>query len=336
MIVLTPGFGNPDGMQQELLIEAPGDSAVAGAPAARELEFYSDGVVCRGLHFGAANDRLTTTAGTPCVVLAHGFGGTLAAGLFPYARAFAQAGLQALVFDYRHFGISDGNPRQLISIRRQLADWHAAVACARSLAGVDPERIVLWGVSFSGGHVINVAAHDPRIRTVIAQFPMLDGLAALWHIRRYAGYGQLLGLLRAGISDVVSTLVRRRPVMLPIVAAPGQLAAMSTPDAEPGYRAIVPADWQNTICARIALTIPLYRPGFLLGRLKCPVLIQFAIKDSILPSASLQRFIPQTDSRVKIAYYPVSHFDAFSDKGFEQCIADQISFIDETMKKDLR
>ncbi|MDZ7735857.1 MAG: alpha/beta fold hydrolase [Gammaproteobacteria bacterium] len=135
------------------------------------------------------------------MILAHGFGGTADAGLDPYARMFAESGMHAIIFDYRHFGSSEGEPPQLVSIRHQLQDWHAAVAFARSQEGIDAERIVLWGMSLSGGHVIHVAARDRRISAIIAQFPMLDGLAALRNILGYAGYGQILKLMSAGIRE---------------------------------------------------------------------------------------------------------------------------------------
>src|SRR5256885_7139289 len=91
----------------------------------------------------------------PCVILAHGFGGIREMRLDAYASCFAQAGLAALVFDYRHFGASEGEPRHLLdpTLRgafgasgvpgRQLEDWAAAIAYARTLEGVDPERIAL-------------------------------------------------------------------------------------------------------------------------------------------------------------------------------------------------
>jgi electron transfer flavoprotein alpha subunit len=44
----------------------------------------------------------------PCAVLAHGFGGVKEMRLSAYAERFAAAGFGALVFDYRHFGASEG------------------------------------------------------------------------------------------------------------------------------------------------------------------------------------------------------------------------------------
>jgi electron transfer flavoprotein alpha subunit len=44
----------------------------------------------------------------PCAVLAHGFGGVKEMRLSAYAERFAAAGFGPLVFDYRHFGASEG------------------------------------------------------------------------------------------------------------------------------------------------------------------------------------------------------------------------------------
>ena len=52
---------------------------------------------------------------------------------------------------------------------------------------MDPERIVVWGTSFSGGHVVEAAVADGRVAAAIAQTPAMDGLAALLNVARYAG-----------------------------------------------------------------------------------------------------------------------------------------------------
>jgi pimeloyl-ACP methyl ester carboxylesterase len=97
-----------------------------------------------------------------------------------YAERFAAAGLAALVFDYRNFGASEGEPRQLLDIGMQQEDWLAAIARARGLDKVDPERIALWGTSHSGGHAVALAAREPRIAAaVVAQVPFADGITEL-------------------------------------------------------------------------------------------------------------------------------------------------------------
>src|SRR5215831_12139521 len=85
----------------------------------------------------------------------------------------------SLVFDYRNFGASEGEPRQLLDIGMQLADWAAAVAHARTLDGIDHDRIGVWGTSFGGGHVITTAARVPGIKAAVAQCPFTDGVASV-------------------------------------------------------------------------------------------------------------------------------------------------------------
>ena len=105
--------------------------------------------------------------------------GTRADAIPRFAERFVEAGLAALVFDYRHFGDSEGEPRQLLDIGLQLEDWTAAIACARTRPEVDETRIALWGSSFSGGHVVPTGARDGHVQAVISQGPFADGLKQL-------------------------------------------------------------------------------------------------------------------------------------------------------------
>jgi len=297
-----------------------------------ELEFASKGVLCRAWSLKPGSDALKTASGVPCVVMAHGFGGTRNAGLEPYARQFAAEGMHALLFDYRHFGASEGEPSQLLSIRRQLDDWAAAVDFARTLHGVDPDRIALFGTSFSGGHVVEVALRDGRVGAVVAQCPMMDGLAALKNLLGYAGMVPLLQLTWVGIRDVLYRTLGLGPVMVPIVAPPGNLAAMSAPDAEPGYMAIAPPEFRNEVCAGIALSVGMYRPGLKTDRLPCPILIQICEKDSVAPPEAAEAAALRAGSRASVKRYPVGHFDIYVGESFERSVSDQIAFLTDTLR----
>src|SRR5215467_2298097 len=113
------------------------------------------------IEFGAGADRCVAwlypavgaTAPGPVVVMAHGLSGTRRDGLGPFAERFAAAGLTALLFDHRGFGDSGGEP-DLFEPRRQLEDWRAAIASARALPGVDPERVATFGSSMGGGNAL--------------------------------------------------------------------------------------------------------------------------------------------------------------------------------------
>jgi hypothetical protein len=84
--------------------------------------------------------------------------------------------INALVYDNRCFGTSDGMPRFEIIPSLQMSDIQDAITFAQSLPEVDPEKIAIWGSSYSGAHVLQVAAFDRRVKAVLAQAPMVSGV----------------------------------------------------------------------------------------------------------------------------------------------------------------
>jgi dienelactone hydrolase len=258
---------------------------------------------------------------TPCVVMAHGFSATRDDGLPPYAQAFADAGLAALVFDYRHFGASTGEPRQLLDVAKQHEDYRAAIAYARQLDGVDPDRIALWGSSFSGGHVIAIAAGDPQIAAVVAQCPFTDGLSAL---KQVPLKNQLLATAH-GLADQAAALTGRRPVTVAAVGAPGQFAVMTAAEAEPGFRALVGDEslWQNRVAARFMLTLPTYRPAAKAAELQMPLLVCVCDNDQTTPPQPAVKMAERAP-RGELARYPYGHFDIYHDP---EVRAAQVAFL---------
>jgi len=292
-----------------------------------DVSFASGGETCAAWHFPGSGEELTGEGGRPCVVMAHGFGATRDSGLQPFAERFAAAGLDVVLFDYRHFGTSTGEPRQLISVARQHADYHAAIAFARELDGVDPERIVVWGTSYAGGHAIVIAAEDQRLAAAISQIPAADGLAALLNVARYEGPLHLLRATLDGIRDGVRGVAGREPLRIPIVGPPGTIAAMSSEDAEPGMRAISGPSWRNEFCARELLEVGLNRPVRNARDVRCPLLIQIADRDSVAPVKSAQRAAWQAPGWAEVRHYPIGHFDIYLGEWFERSIADQLHFL---------
>jgi fermentation-respiration switch protein FrsA (DUF1100 family) len=261
---------------------------------------------------------------TPCVVLAHGFSGVRDQRLDAYAERFAQAGLAALVFDYRYFGDSDGEPRQLLDIRRQLEDWRAAVAYARTLEGVDPARIAIWGSSFSGGHVMTLAARDPALAAAVSQVAFADGLISLPSL----GIGQALWLTREGLRDQVAALRGRPPHMIAAVGPPGSHSMMNTQTAEPGLQAVTPSGstWRNEIAARIALHVGSYRPARQAGKIRCPILFCVGDNDDLTAPGLVLKAASKAP-RAEVKRYPIGHFDIYVGEWFERAVADQTDFL---------
>ncbi len=298
---------------------APGSSAAAR----RDVEFESGGVACRAWLYEPEADTKTPA---PCIVMAHGLGGTRECALGPYAQTFAKAGFFVLVFDYRCLGASDGTPRQLIDIRRQLEDWAAAIAFARTTPGVDPARIGLWGTSLSGGHVLIAAARDAKIAAVSAQCPMLDARASAQMIVREIGWGSIVRLGLAALVDRARALLGLSPFYVPLVAQPGRFAAMASHDAFEGMRAIVPPGWRNEVAARLFLVLPGYRPIRAATSVKCPALIIACRKDSVTsPKAAVQAAESMGD-KARLIELPIGHFDIYLGEWFERSSAEQVAF----------
>ncbi|RKP47187.1 alpha/beta fold hydrolase [Pararobbsia silviterrae] len=258
-----------------------------------DLDIGTSGVTCVHTSFESRGERCAGTlllpagrARPPVIVMAHGFGAPRAAGLLAFAERFVAEGYAAYVFDYRNFGDSDGEPRHWVSPRRHLQDWSAAVAHVRSLSQIDAARIVLWGTSFSGGHVIRTAAFDREIRAVVAQVPHVSGLVSLMR----TPIGLSLRMTLAAMRDIVGS-VFGKPHYSPIVGQPGELAALTGDDASHGYVRLLPAGmpWDNRMLSRVFLEVPLYSPIRHARRVSAPTLIVAGRRDTITPAHAARR-----------------------------------------------
>ncbi len=272
--------------------------------------------------------RPTGVEEPPIIVMGHGFAAIRALRLDAYASRFAEAGYAALVFDYRGWGDSDGEPRRVLDIGAQQADWRAAVAYARALEGIDSSRVVAWGSSFGGGHALHLAAEDHALVAVIAQVPHISGPASA-----FARPPRMVARLTlAGLRDQIGALFGRQPYRLPAAGEPGDLAMMTSPDALPMAKRLAGERYdelvgENNVAARIALRVPFYSPGRLAHRVAAPTLIQIAERDSVTPydvAMKAARRLPKGEVRT----YDCQHFEPYLEPYFDTIIHDQIEFLD--------
>lgn len=280
------------------------------------VEFVSDGIRCSAWHLAAVDDRLAGAAGRPVVVMGHGLGGTKDSGLLPFAEAFAAIGLDVLVIDYRGFGASGGEPRQVVSLAAQVADVRAAMTAAARLPGVDPRRIVLWGISLAGGHVLTAAADRDDVAAVVAVVPMVDGIAAGRHALATHRLGDLAAATARGISSRIAARAGEGHRMMPIVGRPGEAGALTVEGAYDDYLSIAGPTWRNEIAADVTLELGTRAPAKAAKRIACPVLVQIADADrSAPPHASAKAAVK---ARAEVRHYPCDHFDLFPGKAWHE------------------
>lgn len=290
-----------------------------------DVEFLSHGLSCAAWLY-----RPDREGPLPLVVIAHGFSATRELRLDAYAERFREAGLAALVFDYRHFGASAGEPRQLLDIKKQHQDYEAALAYVRGLDWVDDQRLALFGSSFSGGHVLAVAARDGRVAAVISQCPFTDGIATAPRL----GAVNLVKATAAGLRDQLGALAGRAPQYMAAVGEPGSFAAMTTAESKPGMDALIPEQtrWENRVAARITLRLASYRPGRRAPFISCPLLGCVCDRDSLAPADRTVALLSKAPL-AEIKRYPIGHFEIYVGEWWERAVADQTEFLSRHLLK---
>jgi pimeloyl-ACP methyl ester carboxylesterase len=291
-----------------------------------EVTFDSGGVELSGWHFTGVRSAFEGPRGRPVVVMAHGLGGTKDSGLEPFAAGLAEAGLDVLAFDYRGFGASGGAPRQRVSMAGQLEDYRAAMAAAARLPGVDASRLVLWGVSVSGGHVLAAAADRDDVAAVVSLSPLVDGRAAGLLALKHHSARAMLGSTRAGLRSRLSALRGGEPVMMPVVARPGEVGALTLPGHYESYLAIAGPTWRNEIDASVGLELGGHRPAKHAKALRCPLLVQITDFDRSAPPRASAKAAEA--GRAEVRHYPCDHFDVWpGSEFFGPVLAHQLYFL---------
>lgn len=282
--------------------------------ARRDIEFDAEGVTLRGWFYTGDGAR----GATPTVVLAHGFSAVKEMYLDSFAEVFSAAGLNALVFDNRNFGASDGEPRQEIDPWVQVRDYRHAITYASTLPDVDPSRIGIWGSSYSGAHVLVVGAIDRRVKAVVSQVPMVSGhdnLRTLVRSDFIAGFREMFD------ADRLARFKGDPPSMVPVVDEdPLAPSALPTPDSwvwfsETG-KTRAPA-WKNEVTLRSVEMFTEYEPISYLPYISpTPLLMLPAYGDHLVPSELAIAAYENAREPKKLQILPDGHFDAYI-KGFD-------------------
>jgi hypothetical protein len=268
--------------------------------------------------------------GGGCVVMAGGTGVTKEPATDRFAPRFQAAGHSVLAIDFRRLGESGGTPRQVVRVRDQLADLAAALAFARTLPEVDPERVALWGFSLAGGHVFRAAAADERLAAAIAQAPLADGVAVTPNAMRHMTPLASLRLTARAVLDAVGRRLGRQALTVPLAGPRGSVASITTPDGAKGPQVLNPGNrypqWRQEVAAGSALRLGLYRPGRFASRVRCPLLVLAYDQDlsaMAAPAVRAARRVPQGE----LVRLPGDHYTPLTD-GLEQAVELQLEFLE--------
>ncbi len=278
----------------------------------KDIEFKTeDGVTLRGWHYVPDGRQ----GRVPTVVMAHGFSAVKEMYLDQFAEAFAAAGLASVVFDNRNFGASDGEPRQEIDPWQQVRDYRDAITYAETLEETDPERIGIWGSSYSGGHVLVVGAIDRRVKCVVSQVPLASGHA---NARRLIRSDHLAGVQGMFAEDRRARMAGKPPAMMPVVAEdPTSPSALPTPDSWAWFTATARTrapSWKNEVTLRSVEMFTEYEPGSYVSFISpTPLLMVVALGDVLaiadLALAAYERALAPK----QLVTLAGGHFDAYVD-----------------------
>lgn len=260
----------------------------------------------------------------PVVVLVHGGGAVHGMKLPEYEAAFSAAGFAVVAFDYRHFGESEGAPRQVLSVRRQLQDVDAALAYVASRSDLDVTRVALWGTSFGANHVLTAAARHPEIAAAVVQSPIVRGRA----VALASGVGNIVRLVPPIVADVACALLRRPRRYVPIAARPGERGFVNLPGAYEGWHAVAPPDstFENQVAAASALGILVYDAARRARDIRCPLLVCLSDNENLI-DLGLVRRVADDAPRSEVVHYDADHFQVYFSPVLEQIVTDQVEFL---------
>lgn len=276
----------------------------------KDIEFKTeDGVALRGWLYLPAGVR----GRVPTIVMAHGFSAVKENYLDKYGEVFSAAGLGVLVFDNRCFGASDGKPRQHIDPWRQIADYRDAITFASTLAEVDGTRIGIWGSSYSGGHVLVVAALDRRVKCVVSQVPLISGHRNVRRLIRADLIATVQGMF---VEDRKARYVGKPPAMIPVVSNdPNVPCALPTPDSYEWFtetaKLRAPA-WRNEVTLQSVELFTEYEPGAYIEYISpTPLLMVIGTGDHLTVADEALAAYGRALEPKKLALLRGGHFDAY-------------------------
>ena len=269
-----------------------------------EVEFPCSTDKCHGILYKPRSEGRV-----PGLVMAMGFGMVKEAHADDYAPHFARRGIAVLAFDYRRFGRSGGIPRQALYPEDQVSDYRCAISYLRRQEFIDPDKLCVWGTSFSGGHVLTLLAFPPPgVRCGIAQVPNVYSYRTA--LSYFGSLEPVLMLAEQGRD----ACCKGEPAYIPIVSRDGP-AVILTEEAYEYYTGVaekIPT-FENRVTLDSIDRILAYNPGNYAELINKPLLMIVAEHDKTTPPDLAREVASRIKGRVDIRVYDAGHFDIYKE-----------------------
>jgi fermentation-respiration switch protein FrsA (DUF1100 family) len=235
--------------------------------------------------------------------------------IMKFAEFFASGGFAVLAYDNINFGSSGGEPRQEVDPVLQRRGYRDAITFLSLRPEIEVERIGIFGTSYSGGHVLEVAAHDRRVKCVVSQIPAISGFEAFRRSVRPDARG---AVLKRQNKDRESRFLGLDPAMVKAVSDdPSEFCAMPGRASFDYFmqQARVAPNWRNELTLR---SMDLYRgidnAPFVPWISPTPLLMIVALDDEVTPpDLSLDAYSKAKEPK-KLVLLPGNHFAPYSEE----------------------
>jgi fermentation-respiration switch protein FrsA (DUF1100 family) len=267
----------------------------------------------------------------PAIVMAHGLSAVKEQALPDYAAKFADAGFVTLVFDYRFFGESDGEPRCQLFPLEMIEDYRNAITWLSARPEVDPDRIGVWGTSFSGGYVLYLGSYDRRVKAVVAQVPHVSSPES----RRARSPERWESDSQAMIRDRVERYRTGAVNYVKVVAPQGEPCMISGKrayDFFTGSAAAAP-NWRNQLTRESLERIREFDPAGAISLMApTPLLIIAAENDELIPFGTVKDVYERAGNPKAMHTLPVTHFEVYYDPWLSKAAGAAIDWFESYLK----
>ncbi|XP_044714931.1 alpha/beta hydrolase family domain-containing protein [Hirsutella rhossiliensis] len=269
--------------------------------------------------------------------MTHGFNCVKEMLLPEIAERFQSSGYNALIYDPRSIGDSDGLPRNYINPLQQAEDLSDVLTHVATFPSVDANRIVLWGMSFGATVSACSAAVDRRARAVVMVCPIFSFVQPS---KRERAFAQL-------IRDRESQLRGNEAVSLPPFNSRGEnpigMAGSGGPGGLEAYefmRAVVDRGapgFRDRVTLQTYRNLAVFRPVELLDMVRAPVMMVVPELDDISPAQeqeeAFERFGKQQPKTTLYRAAGKGHLTVLSGEGSEEILDAQVDFIKEALEE---